>query len=121
MGGGQAGSAGGSNGLAAAVVFVVGGDVADALVQSDGVVVRAQPVELAFQLAGVLDLLQVRELPLEVTEERLDPGLVVRRGRPAEVLRDASPVIARRIKAGTLILAGGVYDLDTGIVSPVDV
>lgn len=39
----------------------------------------------------------------------------------AEILKEASPVIARRVKAGTLIIAGGVYDLDTGSVTPVSV
>ena len=38
----------------------------------------------------------------------------------AEILREASPVIARRITRGELVVAGGVYDLDTGIVSPVE-
>lgn len=39
----------------------------------------------------------------------------------AEILKEASPVIARRVKAGSLIIAGGVYDLDTGKVTPVTV
>jgi carbonic anhydrase len=39
----------------------------------------------------------------------------------AEILKEASPVIAKRVKAGTLIIAGGVYDLETGRVSPVQV
>ncbi|MBL0940228.1 MAG: carbonic anhydrase [Gemmatimonadaceae bacterium] len=39
----------------------------------------------------------------------------------AEILREASPVIARRVKEGTLLIAGGVYDLDTGLVTPVPV
>jgi carbonic anhydrase len=39
----------------------------------------------------------------------------------AEILSEASPVIARRIKAGQLVIAGGVYDLETGKVSPVKV
>jgi carbonic anhydrase len=39
----------------------------------------------------------------------------------AEILKEASPVIARRVKAGTLVIAGGVYDLDTGKVMPVSV
>lgn len=39
----------------------------------------------------------------------------------AEILKEASPVIARRVKAGSLIIAGGVYNLDTGIVTPVSV
>ena len=38
----------------------------------------------------------------------------------AEILREASPVIARRITRGELVIAGGVYDLDTGIVSPIE-
>jgi carbonic anhydrase len=39
----------------------------------------------------------------------------------AEILKEASPVIAKRVKAGTLIIAGGVYDLETGKVTPVKV
>jgi carbonic anhydrase len=39
----------------------------------------------------------------------------------AEILAEASPVIARRVRAGTLLIAGGVYDLDTGRVTPVPV
>lgn len=37
----------------------------------------------------------------------------------AEILLDASPIIAKRLAEGTLLIAGGVYDLDTGRVSPV--
>jgi carbonic anhydrase len=37
----------------------------------------------------------------------------------AEILSEASPVIAKRIQDGSLVLAGGVYDLDTGLVRPV--
>jgi hypothetical protein len=35
-------------------MLVVGGDVADALVEPDGVVVRPQPVHFEFELAGSL-------------------------------------------------------------------
>ncbi len=84
----EPGAAGGADGLAAAVVLVVGGDVADALVQPHGVVEGAQPVRLGFELAGVAGLLQVRELALEVPEERLDPGLVVGGAGTAGVLGD---------------------------------
>ena len=38
----------------------------------------------------------------------------------AEILSEASPVIARRIADGTLLIAGGIYDLYTGRVQPVD-
>jgi len=34
-------------------------------------------------------------------------------------LAEASPVIAQRIRDGKLIVAGGVYDLATGLVKPV--
>ncbi len=39
----------------------------------------------------------------------------------AEILKEASPVIAKRVKAGTLVIACGVYDLETGRVLPVTV
>ena len=37
-----------------------------------------------------------------------------------DVLREASPVIARLVRQGKLIVAGGVYNLATGKVIPVD-
>ncbi len=37
-----------------------------------------------------------------------------------DVLREASPVIARLVKQGKLVVAGGVYDLATGKVIPVE-
>jgi len=37
----------------------------------------------------------------------------------AQTLAEASPVIAQLIREGRLIIAGGVYDLATGIVKPV--
>jgi carbonic anhydrase len=39
----------------------------------------------------------------------------------AEILKEASPVVARRVKAGSLIIAGGVYDLHTCKVTPVGI
>jgi hypothetical protein len=38
-----------------------------------------------------------------------------------EVSADASPVIAKLIRQGKLVVAGGVYDLNTGLVTPVEV
>ena len=38
----------------------------------------------------------------------------------ASVLSESSPVLARLIREKKLIVAGGVYDLQTGMVSPVD-
>ncbi len=37
----------------------------------------------------------------------------------AEILSEASPVIAKRLASKQLIIAGGVYDLDSGLVSPI--
>jgi energy-converting hydrogenase Eha subunit G len=67
-----------ADGLTSSFVFVVGGDIADALVQPGAVVELAQAVQLGFQVARVGDLVQVPEFALEVAEERLDPRLVVR-------------------------------------------
>jgi carbonic anhydrase len=39
----------------------------------------------------------------------------------ALILAEASPVIAKLVRDGELIVAGGVYDLATGIVNPVEV
>lgn len=36
------------------------------------------------------------------------------------VLRGPSPVTARLVKQGKLVVAGGVYDLGTGKVEPVE-
>ncbi|MBA4031630.1 MAG: carbonate dehydratase [Planctomyces sp.] len=38
----------------------------------------------------------------------------------AELLAEASPVISKMIRRNELIVAGGVYDLRTGIVTPVE-
>jgi carbonic anhydrase len=37
-----------------------------------------------------------------------------------DVLREASPVISRLVKQGKLVVGGGVYDLETGMVEPVE-
>ncbi len=37
-----------------------------------------------------------------------------------DVLRESSPVLARLVRAGKLVVAGGVYDLGTGRVTPVE-
>ena len=64
-GGGLAGS------LPAPVVLVVGGDVADAGVQPDAVVLGAHSGQLGFELARIANRLQVRPLGLDVPEQGL--------------------------------------------------
>ena len=70
--------------VAPALVLVVGGDVADRGVQSDGVVLDLHAVELGVELAGVADLPQVRPTALGVPEQRLNPGFILRRVRAAQ-------------------------------------
>src|SRR5262245_19781971 len=73
----ESGAAGCADGGSAAVMFILRGDVADALVEPDFVVEDADAVEFGFELARVFDLVKVRELGLDVAEQALDPGLVV--------------------------------------------
>jgi len=82
------GASGGADGLAAVGVLVFGCDVADALVEPDCVVERSDAVELALELAGIDDLLEVWVFGLDVAEQALDPGLVVGRAGSSEVGRD---------------------------------
>jgi hypothetical protein len=68
VGSGETGAAGSADRGAAAAVFVVGGDVADAadaLVRAHRVVEDPEPVELSFQLSRVFDLLKVWVLGLD--------------------------------------------------------
>ena len=55
-------------------------------------------------------------------ESHGDLDLAIRRNVEiqAEILSEASPVIARRIADGQLIIAGGVYDLESGKVKPIE-
>lgn len=38
----------------------------------------------------------------------------------AQLLAETSPVIAKRVRAGLLVVAAGVYDLASGLVTPID-
>lgn len=49
----------------------------------------------------------------------LDQAVCMNVRLQAQTLAEASPVIAQLIREGRLIIAGGVYDLATGIVKPV--
>ena len=69
IGGAQAGAAGGADGVTAAAVFVVGGDVADCFVQSDVVVVDPDAFELGGQHGGVSDRHQVRVFAFDVSPQ----------------------------------------------------
>ena len=64
--------------LTTATVFVVRGHVSHAGVQPDGIPVHLKMIKLGAQDCGFGDLEKVRELGLEMPEERFDPGLVGR-------------------------------------------
>ena len=82
--------AGLADALCSALVFVVGGDVAEGGVQAAGVVVVSGVVELCSQRVGVGDLLEVGPFGFDVAEQGLDPCLVSRGAGPAEAGRDAA-------------------------------
>jgi hypothetical protein len=67
-----------ADGFASSLVFVVGGDVADAGVQAATVVVLAGVGEFGAQRGRVADGEQVRVLGLDLPVEAFDPGLVDR-------------------------------------------
>src|SRR5215211_8375796 len=79
-----------ADGVAAAFVLVVRCDVPDRFVEPDRVVFEADAFELAGEHGGVGDGHEMRVFALDVTPQRLDPRLVGRRGRPAEVLGDGA-------------------------------
>ena len=58
------------------------------LVQPNGVVVSPTRVQLGAQHPWIVDDEQMGVFDFEVAEQRLDPGLVSRSSRPAEVLGD---------------------------------
>ena len=88
VGGGESVASGLSDGVAAACVFVVGGDVADRLVEADRVVVVSDAFEFGGEDGGVVDGFEVGVLAFDVSPEALDPGLVGWGGGPPEVLGD---------------------------------
>ncbi len=83
----EADAAGATDRRAAAFVLVIRGDVADAGVQADGVVLDAHHGELGAQDGGVIDGVEVWPVGLDVAEEALDPGLV---GRGCRAVRSAA-------------------------------
>lgn len=77
-----------ADGFASAVVFVVGGDIADVFVESDRVVFDPDTFEFGLQLLRVVELFEVRVFVFEVPEERFDPCLVGWGVGPSVVLGD---------------------------------
>ena len=67
-GSGGAVASGGSDGVSCAAVFLVGGDVADAGVSSDGVVALSLRLEFGAEHVDVVDQFEVGLFDLEVPE-----------------------------------------------------
>ena len=70
-------------------MLVVGGDVADAGVAADAVVVAAGASQLGLEGGRVADRFEVGVLGFDVPEEALNPGLVSRDAGPSEALGDS--------------------------------
>ncbi len=67
-----------ADGDSASFVFVVGGDVADALMKPYRVVVVTDAFQLSLQYCGVIDRFEVWPLVFDVAGECLDPRLIGR-------------------------------------------
>ena len=92
---GESVSSSAADGGSLSLVFLVGGDVADAGVEPDRVAVGSLDVELGAEHVDVFDEFEVGVLGFEVTEQRLDPGLVRWGGWPAVVWIDGSRRMSR--------------------------
>ena len=96
--------------LGAKVLFVLGhtscGAVAAAL----------QVTEVPGQISG---LFQHIRPAVRVAKRNLDIAVEANVRNQAQVLAESSPVIARLVRDGKLKVAGGVYDLASGIVKPI--
>lgn len=100
--------------LGAKVLFVLGHSACGA------VNATMQRQEVPGQISG---LFQYIRPAVRVSEGDLDRAIRENVKNQALILAEASPVIARLIKSKELIVAGGVYDLQTGLVQrvPLDV
>ncbi len=98
--------------LGAKVVYVLGHTACGA------VTAAMQGDEVPGQISGLFQFIRPA-----VKTARGDQNKAVRENvrNQATILAEASPVLARLIRQGKLIVAGGVYDLQTGRVTPVEI
>lgn len=75
----------GADGITAALVFIVGCDVTYRGVQPDGVALLMNPLEFDGN-PGVADALQVRPAALDLPEQGLDPGVILRQSGTIELI-----------------------------------
>ena len=69
-------------------MFVVGGDVSDAFVEPQRVVLVPDAFELTGEIDGIVERFEVRVLAFDLAEQRFGPGLVGGCGPPPDVLGD---------------------------------
>jgi carbonic anhydrase len=96
--------------LGAKVLFVLGHTSCGA------VAATLQGAEVPGQISG---LFQHIRPAVRVAKGNLDFAVEENVRNQAQVLAESSPVIARLVKDGKLKVAGGVYDLASGVVKPV--
>jgi carbonic anhydrase len=98
--------------LGCQVVYVLGHTACGA------VTATAQGAEVPGQISTLY-----QHLRRATKEAQGDVEAAIRRNvqLQAEILAEASPVLARRMRDGQLRIAGGVYDLASGLVHPVEV
>lgn len=111
--------AGFADGVAAAEVLILGCDVTDAGMKPDGVVFAADAVEFGGELCEVVDVFEVGPFALDVSPERLDPGLVGRGVWLSEVLPDGQEchVLTGRVRCHLgAVVGGGEQDGPAGVI-----
>lgn len=98
--------------LGAKVLYVLGHSSCGA------VAATMQGREVPGQISG---LFQYIRPAVKAAKGDLDKAVRENVRNQATLLAEASPVISRMIQKNELIVAGGVYDLETGLVSPVEI
>ena len=98
--------------LGAKVLYVLGHT------ECGAVTATMKGTEVPGQISG---LFQHIRPAVKAAQGDLSKAIVENVRNQAILLAEASPVISKMIQRNELIVAGGIYDLATGIVSPVDV
>ncbi len=98
--------------LGARILYVLGHT------QCGAVMATMQGVEVPGQISG---LFQYIRPAVKAANGDLYKAVLENVRNQAVLLAEASPVISKMIQRKELIVAGGVYDLSTGIVTPVEI
>lgn len=77
-----------------------------------------QGVEVPGQISG---LFQYIRPAVKIANGDLDKAIIQNVKNQAILIAEASPVISKMLQAKEIIVAGGLYDLGTGMVTEVDI